>query len=62
MSDQRVFVPKLSSEVRHGEVFYTIERHVVEGYSATEHVSPGYKTSGNPMIGPAKIVYVEVES
>lgn len=55
----RWFEPKSSGDVHHGEEFFTIERHVVEAYSATEHVSPGYKTSGNPMIGPAKTVYIE---
>jgi hypothetical protein len=57
----RVFLPKKSSDVHHGERYFVLQAKVVETYSATEHESPGYKVAGNPMIGPPVTVYVEAD-
>jgi hypothetical protein len=59
-AELRVFRPVSSGDVHHGERYFTIEPHIVEGYSATEQVGRGYKVAGNPMMS-AVTVYVEVE-
>jgi hypothetical protein len=60
LKDRRIFQRISSSDVHNGERYYTIESHIVEGYSATEQVGRGYKVAGNPMMN-AVPVYVEVE-
>jgi hypothetical protein len=60
LKDHRIFQRISSSDVHNGERYYTIESHIVEGYSATEQVGRGYKVAGNPMMS-AVPVYVEVE-
>jgi hypothetical protein len=59
VGSSRIFEPVSSSDVHNGEQYYTIDSHVVEGYSATEQVGRGWKTAGNPMMGSVT-VYREV--